>query len=151
MSPMPRRLLALVPIVAVLALSGCGSDGESSSTLPQSLAGTSWTLTGNGASIAIPVGFGVTANFSEDSVSGNSGCNDYNGTYTATDSGGLTFGPMITTSKACEDNVMTFEQAYLAIFPEVASYQIKSPGTNLLMYNAAGDMVLTFTEAQPGS
>jgi len=97
----------------------------------QDLAGTTWQVTaynnGNQAVIGVVEGTTLTASFSKDgSMSGNSGCNDFNGPYKI-DGDQITIGPLASTMKMCSDpaGVMDQEAQYLAALQSAASYQIE--------------------------
>jgi len=135
------RLLFL-PLV-LLGLVSCGSDSKTSSTtVAAGLANTEWTLSGDGGSVFVPVGAGVGAAFTNNGISGNSGCNTFNGTYLTTAGNGLTISGLAGTKMACDAKVMTFETEYLARLGRVASYEIK--GNVLRMLDGNGTLILTF-------
>jgi heat shock protein HslJ len=97
----------------------------------QDLAGTSWTVTGynNGkqAVTSVLAGTTITADFGKDGVlSGNSGCNDYNGPYKV-NGNQIKIGPLASTKKACSDpaGVMDQESQYLAALETAATYQLE--------------------------
>jgi heat shock protein HslJ len=85
---------------------------------PLSLTGTEWTAvsvnTGTGAVSGLVGGVMITATFDEDgNVSGSAGCNSFSGTYTV-DGDTIELGPLASTKKACAEDVMTQEAAFLA-------------------------------------
>jgi heat shock protein HslJ len=66
----------------------------------------------------------VTAIFGADGkLTGNDGCNSYNGTYTI-DGDKITIGPLATTRMACEQAVMDQETAYLNALAKAATYTL---------------------------
>jgi len=82
-----------------------------------------WTVTGynDGASAVVSPAAGteLTATFGADGiVSGSSGCNTYNGSYTLTGET-LAIGPLGTTRMACPEPIMTQETQYLAAPPGI--------------------------------
>jgi heat shock protein HslJ len=96
----------------------------------QSLSGTSWQATsynnGKQAVVSVMNGTTLTAVFGSDgSLSGNSGCNTFNGTYKATGSQ-IAIGPLAATRMACSDpaGVMDQETQYLAALQSAATYLI---------------------------
>ena len=98
------------------------------SYVSQSLAGTSWVVTGynNGKVGVVSVigGTSLTAVFAEDTLSGSSGCNSYSGSYTAA-AGGIAFGPLAGTRKMCFDNeIMEQETRFLQALASAAVYHI---------------------------
>ena len=97
----------------------------------QDLAGTNWEVTaynnGKQAVIGVLEGTTLTASFGKDgSMSGNSGCNDFNGPYKI-DGDQITIGPLASTMKMCSDpaGVMDQEAQYLAALQSAANYQIE--------------------------
>jgi len=97
----------------------------------QDLAGTNWEVTaynnGKQAVIGVLEGTTLTASFGKDgALSGNSGCNDFNGPYKV-DGDQITIGPLASTMKMCSDpvGVMDQEAQYLAALQSAAKYQIE--------------------------
>jgi len=112
------------------------------------LEGTAWTLT----TIATPdtqavsstiAGTKVTARFEAGDVSGSGGCNNYNGSYEAGEAQSLTFGPVSSTLKMCEQDVSDQEQAYFAALDATASYAID--GDQLTLSDTGGQMLVQFS------
>jgi len=105
-------VLALLPAVAACASNGGAAASEESGSAD--LPATSWTLVGIGGSEpagdAKPtIAFAPTGG----TVSGNAGCNTFNGAVTI-DGSTITFGPLATTRMACPEPQMAVESAYLA-------------------------------------
>ena len=97
--------------------------------VPITLTGTTWSATGintgTDAVSSLVAGTTVTAVFAEDgTISGNAGCNTYNGTYEASGKD-LTIGPLATTRMACEPDVSEQEANYLAALGRVTTYTIR--------------------------
>jgi heat shock protein HslJ len=97
--------------------------------VPVALTGTTWSAnginTGTGAVSSLVADTTVTAVFAEDgTISGNAGCNTYNGTY-ETSGKDLTIGPLATTRMACEPEVSDQETNYLAALGRVTTYTIR--------------------------
>jgi heat shock protein HslJ len=97
----------------------------------QDLSGTSWEVTGynNGkqAVTSVLAGTTLTAEFGKDgTLSGDSGCNSYNGPYTV-NANQIKIGPLASTRKACGDpaGVMEQETQYLAALESAATYRIE--------------------------
>lgn len=90
----------------------------------------SWNVTGynNGkeAVVSPVVGSTVTAVFSADTVSGSTGCNDYNGPYTL-DGTTLKIGPLASTMKACEQALMDQEQQFLTALQAATTFSQSGP------------------------
>jgi len=113
-----------------------------------SLAGTSWTATGinngKGAVTTSTTTPTVTAAFGTDgSISGNSGCNTYNGTYEVTPPDGISITGVATTRKACAEDLMTLESQYVAALAASTTFVIS--GTELKLADASGSTQATFT------
>ena len=94
---------------------------------------------------ALP-GAEATAQFANGTVSGSTGCNNYNAPYEAKD-GKLTVGLTATTMMMCPPPIMDQEAAYLAAIQASASYKIA--GDTLAIANAKGNTVLTFKAETP--
>jgi heat shock protein HslJ len=113
-----------------------GADDQSSlvyQAQTQELAGTSWEVVsynnGKQAVTSVLAGTTLTAEFGKDGVlSGKSGCNSYNGSYTVTGDK-VKIGPMASTKMACSDpaGVMEQEAQYLAALETAATYQVEGP------------------------
>jgi heat shock protein HslJ len=101
----------------------------------QDLGGTSWDVIGynNGkqAVTSVLAGTTLTADFGKDGkLSGNSGCNTYNGTYTTTGNQ-IKIGPLATTRMACPQEIMDQETQYLAALQSADKYRIEGTGMEL--------------------
>ena len=116
-------------------------------SVPVTLTGTTWSATGinNGkeAVTSLVAGTMVTAQFSEDgTLSGNAGCNTYNGTYEVSGDS-LTIGPLATTKKACEPDVNEQEANYLEALGRVTTYTIR--GDQLELRDDGGALQAGYT------
>ena len=104
-----------------------------------------WAITGkewvveNLMDQGVPDRARATLTFTEDGkVSGSTGCNQYSGPFEVED-WVLTFGPMITTRRACFGALMDMEQKFLSVFS--APVQIDLDTTGLLrLQSAAGSL-----------
>jgi heat shock protein HslJ len=100
-----------------------------------------WNVTGynNGKQAVVsPIaGTTLTATFTEDTVSGSAGCNDYNGSYKL-DGDQVTIGPLATTRKACEQDVMDQEAAFLTALQTPSS--VEQAGAKITLRDASGAM-----------
>lgn len=121
--------------------------GGTSSGGASSLDGTSWTLVSFGApGSETPVieGSEVNLSFAGGQVSGNAGCNSFNGPYQV-ENGSLTFGPLASTLRACADeNITQQEMAYLEAFQTASRFEV-SGDQLMIWYNNEGS-VLNFTQ-----
>jgi len=127
-----------------------GNDLLAYQSQSQDLAGTNWEVIGynNGkqAVTSVMAGTTLTADFGRDgTLSGNSGCNDYNATYTVTGNA-ITIGPISSTMMACSDpaDVMDQEIQYLAALESAARYQIE--GTVLELRTEDGALAADFSK-----
>ena len=116
------------------------------------LAAAPWTLTAlfDGIDALNPPleGSEITALFGDDGVlSGAAGCNNYTGSYTASN-GALTIGPAATTMRFCEDpaGVMDQEALYLALLTTVATYTVED-GV-LTLADGSGQTIALFAAAE---
>ena len=112
---------------------------EEPATLP--LEGTHWYLAG------VAEGTSISLVFSGDSLSGFSGCNNYNATYRSTRAAGssnnITVGPISSGQAMCDEAIMNQEQGYLSSLASAKSYSINgnmlslSTGISSLSFGAA--------------
>lgn len=97
--------------------------------VPITLTGTNWSAnginTGTDAVASLVADTEVTAVFGDDgTISGNAGCNTYNGTYEVSGES-MTIGPLATTRMMCEPDVSKQEANYLAALGRVTTYTIR--------------------------
>jgi heat shock protein HslJ len=130
----------------VLSLTGSGTPlNFSRAAAPAvSLTGTEWDLkaVGADASVASVVTRATLLLADDGTASGSAGCNTFHGTY-HTSGNALTFGPLATTRKLCEDDVMSLEHAYLTALGKAATYSIS--GTVLTIDDASGKQFLQYS------
>jgi heat shock protein HslJ len=129
----------LILVVISLTLSGCNLGQASAS-----LIGT-WNLTAYGSSASPSPALtdsGAQIIFKEDeTVVGNSGCNDFGGNYTV-QGDQITFSEIVSTLKLCE-LLMEQEEAMYQVLTGTATYRIE--GNTLTLTN--NDRVLVFMRA----
>ena len=139
-----------VPITqGPLVLTGPGGQPRltfaSAAPAAAGLSGTSWVLAGLG-NLPLPGKVQVTAQFGTDgTVSGNAGCNSYNGSYTV-NGGSIIFGPIVSTKMACPEAQMAVETAYLAALGTAATWSIGTDG-RLSISGPDGKAALVFDPA----
>jgi len=113
-----RRLVPVVALVGLL-LAACGGN---SSTLDS----TSWDYfaydIGDGVVEVLP-GTQPTVTFEGDVVSGSDGCNDFTGSYEISSGNMIEIGPLASTQKACEADVMAQADVILSIMGDAFLYQ----------------------------
>jgi heat shock protein HslJ len=101
---------------------------------------------GKEAVVSVMNGTTVTAIFGADGkLTGNGGCNTYNGTYTL-DGDKITIGPLATTRMACEQAVMDQETAYLNALAKASTYTL-GKGT-LELRDADGALLVDYIAGQ---
>ena len=81
----------------------------------------------------------LSAQGSDGTLRGSTGCNAISGTF-ARDGGGLRFGPLATTMKACAPEISLQEQSFLRALDETASQRIVGDALDLL--DASGAVVM---------
>lgn len=132
-----------------------GADGRVLATFSaqsQSLAGTSWHVTGinNGkeAVVSLVAGTSVTMNFAMGGkVAGLGGCDNFTSTYTQ-EAGKLTFASAAATRRMCTvSGVMEQEQAFFKALESVATARIE--GNQLELRTADGALALSLVR-NPG-
>jgi heat shock protein HslJ len=127
-------------------------DGERRGTFvkmePLVLEGTNWTLDafndGQGAFVNVMDGTQITASFSsENEMSGNGGCNQYNTTYQV-DGEKISIGPIISTQMACSDpeGVMEQEGKYLQALGVADTF--RNFGIALIFFDAEGQILASY-------
>jgi heat shock protein HslJ len=107
----------------------------------------SWTVTGfnTGDSVDSPAeGTELTVTFENGAVSGSSGCNTFNGSYTLTGTT-LAIGPLASTKMACEQPVMDQETAFLTTLQGATGFTTN--GANVTLVAADGSNAVTLTPA----
>ena len=114
-----------------------------------SLSGTGWDVhsynNGRGAVTSPLPDTQLTATFGTDgSIEGDSGCNSYHGSYTA-DGAALSIGPLATTRRACADDVMAQEQAFLTALQASTRYELVAD--RLTLRNDEGAIQVDFLPA----
>lgn len=135
-------------------LAADGAVLASFATQSQSLAGTSWSVTGfnNGkqAVVSVLTGTSLTMSFAGDGkVGGSAGCNRYTATY-ASAGQKLTFGPAAATRMMCAQpgGVMEQEQQFLKALETVATARFE--GDRLELRTSGGQLAVTLSKATAG-
>lgn len=124
-----------------------GAPGSAAAQAPvgSPLSGTNWKLvsiTSNGAEEKVPAGSAITLFLkNDDSVNGSDGCNDYAGTF-KTNGDQITFSPLTSTMKACEESVMKLATTYMQALQNAATW--KGVGETLQLASKDGQSVLNY-------
>ena len=132
---------------AAAASAGAGASASAAASgagaAAPELVGTAWVLGDFPGQILADARPNIA--FSGDgTVTGEGGCNTFNGTYT-TDGSKLTFGPLSSTKKACGDAADTLEQAFLTALQATQTYEITSDAKLKL---TSGATTMTFAVQQ---
>jgi heat shock protein HslJ len=118
-----------------------------SATSEPSLTGGTWLVTGinngRGAVSSVAAGTLVTANFGQDGrLTGRTGCNDYQATYTI-DGSSISIGPLFTTRRACASQAAaTQELAFLDALAAASTYEVSSDRATLRNDTGAAQLTL---------
>jgi heat shock protein HslJ len=121
-----------------------GSSGKALfvySSVPSGLPGTSWTArgvnNGVGAVESTSLTEVLTLQFGTDgALTGFGGCNNFSGQYASSAPPDLAISGIASTKKACAEDVMKLETAYLTALGNTATY--KREGTTLNLRDASG-------------
>lgn len=129
-------------------------DASSSSTLTpnQNLQGTRWMLVRWGTESAPKTPLkntAISAEFSTDQISGQGGCNRYNGGYQI-QNGKLSITPIASTRKACPPEIMNQEAAYFANLEKAENYQINAQGQLEISYQTEREAEVMVFEPKSG-
>jgi len=138
---MNTRTLTTALALAAIMLVAC-SPGHGGQTSSASLEGTHWVLlTLNGQSPL--AGTTIAAEFSEDQITGHSGCNSYFGPYTA-DGSALQFEEIGLTAMAClePEGVMVQETSYIEMLRSVVGYRLA--GDRLEILSKSSEVMLVY-------
>lgn len=106
------------------------------------LAVTSWSLVSMNVNQGLVPDTAITASFDAGGgVSGDAGCNTYNGVYTVKGDA-LTIGPLTTSRQVCDDPISAQETAYLTALQSANTFAIG--GDQLVIYDASGQEILRY-------
>ena len=144
-------MTATAPVTATKPMTATAPvTGTIATTTTVSLEGTQWKmvsyLDSKGQTVQALPDSEVTATFQNGTVVGKDGCNQYAGTYKVTGNVlTVKLGP--STMMACEPQIMTQAQGYLAALGSSATYQIT--GKQLQITNGGGKVAVTYTVLEP--
>ena len=147
------RIVAASLSFVVLAVSGGAAHAQTGS-LPADLRGPTWTLTaiqGPAQDLQDLSALGVTLRFGDDGrASGASTCNSYSAQAQSGGGAALTFGPILSTKRACVDpDRMALETTYFDALQSVSAYAIQGNTLRLTYNNGSSTLEFTGTAA-PG-
>jgi heat shock protein HslJ len=135
-------------VTDTLTLSGSGPTltFDKAPTVELALVGTHWDLTSivDGATVSsfIPDANATLTLADDGTASGSGGCNSFHGTY-ATSGDALTFGPLASTKKLCEEGLNTLEHTYLTALGKTTTYTIQ--GNVLTLLDSSGAALVELT------
>jgi heat shock protein HslJ len=145
-----KKFICILALGAVLLIAAACTSAAPQVGSESDLAGTSWEATGydDGSQTLTDVvpGSTLTANFGEDgNLTGNGGCNDYNGPYKVT-SNQIGIGPLSSTKKACGEpaGVMEQEAQYMAALENAETFIVD--GNTLELREVDGTVMAKFTK-----
>jgi len=118
------------------------------STPDNPLVGTSWGLVSyalNGTETAVIEGTTISASFSDSSIDGTAGCNEYSASYKV-DGSNISIGTPITSQILCSEpeGIMDQESAYLRLLPTAATYQTSNG--QLSISDSSGQVILKYSQ-----
>jgi heat shock protein HslJ len=114
--------IVVVVVGSVLAVGG----GPAGAATPMSLEGPTWVLDQKASNLeAIAPEYVVTATFDDGRLSGSSGCNRYNTTYTVRGSRLRVSRNIASTLIACNQDASNVESSYLARLPTARTFSIR--------------------------
>ncbi len=103
-----------------------------------SLAGTSWAMPDK------PKQF---VEFNASKISGNAGCNHFNGSF-GQNGATVEMGRLATTRMACKPDIMIEEAKFLHNLEQTASFEVS--GSQLVLKNTSGDIILMLNRKDVG-
>jgi heat shock protein HslJ len=159
-----RLVPSLAGLGIMLGVLGCGASGASPGGSPDgspaatdaaasaALDGTSWRLTDyttqDGKGFTVPAAVTPTASFAGGSISGNAGCNQYQGLYLV-DGSSIGIATVATTKMACPGPAATVETAYLEALGLVKTFDVQ--GDTLTLAGAGGTPQLKYARVVPST
>ncbi|MBJ7258181.1 MAG: META domain-containing protein [Chthoniobacterales bacterium] len=133
-------------LLALLLACAASFAMETNSTAP-ALPGTSWTVTKFGGQAPL-AGHPISLEFdAEGKIGGNGSCNRFGGTCKI-DGDKIEVGPLRSTRRACEPNVMRQEHAFLQLLTAAGTWVIDPQG-NLFLRGEAGEISAEKRSASP--
>jgi heat shock protein HslJ len=134
----------LAALLVTVAISGCGEDEEPAAEVSE-LEGVPWVLA-SGVEVVGWEDVAPSATFADGRVAGSTGCNRFNGAYTA-DGESLELSQVASTEMACMPPADAVESAFLAALQRVAVWGVEDD--ELVLHDADHEEVLRFRAATP--
>lgn len=120
-----KTSVALCLMISALAAHASGAE-------PPALAVTSWFVTSIGGAPPLE-SHAVTFSFdAEGAIAGNASCNQFGGPARAEIGGSFSCGPLRSTMRACEEEVMKQERKFLSLLEACKSWELRSDGALIL-------------------
>jgi heat shock protein HslJ len=137
-----RRIVGCgIVVVAVGGMLAVGG-GPAGAATPVSLEGPTWVLDQEASNLEVVAPqYVVTATFEDGALSGSSGCNRYNTTYTARGSRLRVSSNIASTLIACNQQASNVESSYLARLPTVRSFAIKGDRLTVRTSTKGADLI----------
>lgn len=143
------KVSSVAGLLLVAALTACGQQVDVGTSA--SLVDMPWTLStmngqpvSNGVALTLPEGksySALTLELDGKNMTGYSGCNIFNGTYTATGND-FAVAELGTIQKVCPDAIRQQKNTYLQTLAETVSYEIS--GETLTLFNEVEDAALIY-------
>jgi heat shock protein HslJ len=131
--------VVVVMVASALAVAGAPAGAA---TPRLSLEGPTWVLDQKASNLeTIAPEFVVTARFADRRLSGSSGCNNYNTTYTATRTRLRVSQAVASTLMSCSPSANNVEASYLARIPTARSYTIRRDQLTIRTTTRGADLV----------
>ena len=132
---------AATVLLVVLTVVGVGATAEGAPTRMK-LEGPTWVLDQEASNLeAIAPEFVVTALFVDGGLSGTSGCNNYNTTYTATRTRLRVSANVASTLKLCSQPAMNVEASYLERIPTTRAFTIRRDRLTVRTTTRGADLI----------
>jgi putative lipoprotein len=133
---MKRLAFASAAVAIALSMMSCSSSKE----VKNDSAGASWKVIQMGAKMLDGMDASMLPTMAFDpikkSVTGSTGCNNYNGTFEQNPGGLLKFGPVAMTRKACTGEAASTETMFLDVLKRVSKMEVKDDV--LMLMDSAG-------------
>jgi heat shock protein HslJ len=131
-------------VTLTFVLLGCQYSAMADKTLQD----TSWTLTQLNQTRAALAQPAVTLQFSEDSITGFAGCNQFRAQVTYAGSSELNIGPIGSTKKFCEGELMQQEDEFLQNLQSATAYELDSDRLILQYDSGSGAESMVFERVE---
>jgi heat shock protein HslJ len=129
-------------VIGSALVAGATSASAGSGVRVQPIEGRTWVLDQKASNLeTIAPEFLVTALFDQGTLSGSSGCNNYNTTYVATRTRLRVMQAIAQTLKACGGEADNVEASYLARIPTARSYRVRGSRLTIRTSTRGADLI----------